>query len=186
MTNLYETFKKRVRKYLGIKTKLEILMHRGLKVGNNFSMQEGCIIDDSHCWHIHIGDNVTLAPKVHILAHDASTKMYLGYTKIKNVNIGNRVFVGAGSIIMPGVNIGNNVVIGAGSIVTKDLKENSVYVGNPAEYIMSIEDFLNQQKLKMHKENVFGEEFTLRKNITNDMKEVMKKAVDKFKIGFVE
>ncbi len=55
-------------------SQLEELKKNGLKVGENFDMQGGCIIDSSHCWHIQIGNNVTLAPRVHILAHDASTK----------------------------------------------------------------------------------------------------------------
>ena len=55
-----------------------------------------------------------MAPHVQILAHDASTKRYLGYTKIGRVLIGNNVFVGAGTIILPSVAIGNNVIIGAG------------------------------------------------------------------------
>ncbi|WP_253200562.1 DapH/DapD/GlmU-related protein [Clostridium sp. CF012] len=99
----------------------EQLIKMGLKVGKNFNRLGGCIIDDSHCWLITIGDNVTLAPRVHILAHDASTKMYLDVTKIGLVDIGNNVFIGAGSIILPNVKIGNNVIIGAGSIVTKDI-----------------------------------------------------------------
>ncbi|MFR3924042.1 MAG: hypothetical protein ACLTXI_01795 [Collinsella sp.] len=55
---------------------------RGLKVGSNFNMLGGCIIDHSHCWLIRIGDNVTFAPRVHVLAHDASTKRVLGYTRM--------------------------------------------------------------------------------------------------------
>ena len=53
---------------------------RGLRVGSNFNMLGGCIIDHSHCCLITIGDNVTFAPRVHVLAHDASTKHALGYT----------------------------------------------------------------------------------------------------------
>ena len=52
----------------------EDLMKLGLTVGKNFSRQEKTIIDQSRCWLITIGDDVTLAPKVHILAHDASMK----------------------------------------------------------------------------------------------------------------
>ena len=52
------------------------LVNRGLKVGKNFSRMNQAIIDDSHTWLIEIGDDVTLAPRVHILAHDASTKPY--------------------------------------------------------------------------------------------------------------
>lgn len=47
------------------------LIKRGLKVGKNFHRMGGVIIDPSHCYHITIGDNVTLAPRVHILAHDS-------------------------------------------------------------------------------------------------------------------
>jgi maltose O-acetyltransferase len=97
---------------------------RGLIIGSNFKIMGGCIIDPSHCWHIKIGDNVVLAPRVHILAHDASTDVFLKYTKVSNVTIGNNVFIGAGTIILPGVIIGDNSVIGAGSVVSKSITEN--------------------------------------------------------------
>ncbi len=58
------------------------LIKQGMVIGKNFERLNNVLIDDSHCWLIEIGDNVTLAPRVHILAHDASTKMFLGYTKI--------------------------------------------------------------------------------------------------------
>lgn len=48
------------------------------------------------------------------------------------VKIGNRCWIGANAIILPGVTIGDNVVIGSGSIVTKDIPSNSIAVGNPA------------------------------------------------------
>jgi maltose O-acetyltransferase len=60
--------------------------------------------------------------------------MYLNYTKIGLVKIGDNVFIGAGSIILPNVKIGNNVIIGAGSIVTKDVPDNSLVAGNPAKH----------------------------------------------------
>lgn len=105
---------------------LEDLVKKGLKVGKNLNMQSSCIIDNSHCWLIEIGDNVTLAPRVHILAHDASTKLALGYTKIGRVKIGNNVFIGANTTILPNVKIGNNVIIGANSLVSKDIPDNKV------------------------------------------------------------
>lgn len=105
---------------------LEELIKRGLIIGKNFSMQKGCILDSSHCWLIEIGDNVTLAPRVHILAHDASTKRELGYTKIGRVKIGNNVFIGANTTILPNVKIGNNVIIGANSLISKDILDNMV------------------------------------------------------------
>lgn len=134
---------------------LEKLLKRGLKVGKNFNRMGGVIIDPSHCYHITIGDNVTLAPRVHILAHDSSTFMFLGKTRAANVAIGNYVFVGAGSIILPGVHIGNRVIIGAGSVVTKDIPDNSVAVGNPAKVVCGIDEYLAKEKAKMRPENTF-------------------------------
>lgn len=77
------------------RSQLEIAISNGLKIGKGCSVMGECIIDPGHCWLIEIGDRVTLAPRVHILAHDASTKRPLGYTRLGNVSIGNDVFIGA-------------------------------------------------------------------------------------------
>ena len=151
--------KKLIRKILeylrGEPQHLNKLLKRGLKVGKNFHRMGGVIIDPTHCYHITIGDNVVLAPRVHILAHDASTGIFIGKTRAANVVIGNEVFVGAGSIILPGVHIGSRVIIGAGSIVTKDIPDNSVAVGNPARVICSLDAYLEKEKAKMRPENTF-------------------------------
>lgn len=152
----------RIRALIKGEQDLNKLIRRGLVIGTDFTRMEGVIIDASHCWHITIGDHVTLAPRVHVLAHDASTKGFLGYTRVANTKIGNHVFVGAGSIILPGVTIGNNVVIGAGSVVSKDIPESSVAVGNPARVVKPLADFLEENKQKMGPDNVFGEQYTLR------------------------
>ncbi len=55
----------------------------------------------------------------------------MAYQFNADVHIGNNVWIGAGSIILPGVTIGDNTVIGAGSVVTKDIPANVVAVGNP-------------------------------------------------------
>lgn len=51
----------------------------------------------------------------------------------KSVHIGENVWVGAGTVIVPGVTIGKNSVIGAGSVVVKDIPENVAAVGNLPE-----------------------------------------------------
>ena len=136
----------------------EKLVKMGLKVGQNFGRLNGVILDPSHCWLIEIGDNVTLAPRVHILCHDASTKLFLGYTKIGRVTIGDNVFIGAGTIILPGVTIGSNVVIGANSTVTHDIPENSVAVGSPARVIKSLDNYLAKEQERMQISRKYGEE----------------------------
>jgi maltose O-acetyltransferase len=150
------------------------LVRRGLRIGENFSRQQNCIIDESHCWLITIGDNVGLAPNVHILAHDASTKRFLGYTKIGRVTLGNNIHVGAGTIILPNVNIGNNVVIGAGSVVTKDIPDNSIVVGHPARVVSTLEDFINKNEILMNQRPVYNKDWTVNGGISEEQKEQMR------------
>lgn len=167
-------------------TSTEVLIKLGLTVGKNFSRQEKTIIDQSHCWLITIGDNVTLAPRVHILAHDASTKAGVGYTRIGLVDIGDNVFIGASSVVLPGVKIGNNVVIGAGSVVANDIPENSVAVGNPAKVVCSYDDYVTRKKEEMKKTRCFGEEYTLKnKGLTPQMKQEMKEAMAENRISYI-
>lgn len=185
--------KKIIKKLLGLqkpalppKSHLDILIENGLKVGQNFNMLPECIIDFSHCWHIEIGNNVILAPRVHILAHDASTKLFLDYTKVKNVKIGNNVFVGTSTIIMPGVEIGDNVIVGAGSVVTKSIPSNVVYAGNPAKFICNLDTFLSKTKENMSSDNVFDESFTLRNAISLEDKVKMIDAVKNYGAAYVK
>ncbi len=154
-------------------TTLKALVKRGLKVGDNCSIQNRVVIDPGHCWHIEIGDNVTLAPGVYILAHDASTKMHLGYTRIGKVKIGDNVFIGAGTIVLPNVTIGSNSIIGAGSLVNRSIPENVMAAGNPIKIIDSLESFVNKHREQMKRFPCFGEQYTLWENITPEMKQEM-------------
>lgn len=164
----------------------EKLIKRGMKVGKNFKRLHGVILDPAHCFLITIGDNVTMAPNVHILAHDASTCYELGYAKIGRVNIGNNVFIGASAIVLPNVTIGDNVIIGAGAVVTKDLPQDGVYAGNPARKIMTYSQYITKQKNIFESSPVYGEEYTFRnKNITVEHKEKMYSDLDT-QSGFIK
>ena len=157
----------------------EDLIALGLTVGKNFSRQEKTLIDQSHCWLLTIGDDVTLA-------HDASTKKALGYTRIGVVNIGNNVFIGASSTILPGISIGNNVVIGANSVVSRDIPDDSVAIGNPAKVICTYDEFVSRKKKELENNPCFDESYTLRNpKISEDMKKEMKEKLEKSKIGYV-
>ena len=45
--------------------------------------------------------------------------------------MGDNVWIGGGTVVVPGVTIGSNVVIGAGSVVTRDIPDNVIAFGNP-------------------------------------------------------
>ena len=138
-----------------IRDKLVIFKYKryGVNIGENCCIHK-TIIDKGHGYLITIGDNCTLT-KCIILSHDASTKRYIGKTKIGRVIIGNNCFIGMSSIILPGVKIGDNSIIGCGSVVCKDIPAGSVAIGNPARVIMSTEDFINKHKIKMKELPVF-------------------------------
>lgn len=124
---------------------IEYAKARGFTHGTNFQYNSGYPIDGNWPWLISVGDNVTLATGVKLLAHDASTAKTGVHTKVGIVQIGNNVFIGANTVVLPNVRIGNNVVVGAGSVVTKDIPSNSVYAGNPARLICSFEEYQSLQ-----------------------------------------
>lgn len=130
-----------------------LLKKSGAKIGKNF-YYDSSYIDGSFRYLVEIGDNVSFT-HASILSHDASTKIPLNKTKIAKVKIGNNVFIGYGTIILPGVTIGSNVVIGAGSIVNRDIPDNSVAAGNPCKVIGSYEDFVKKNATYMDSNPVF-------------------------------
>lgn len=54
------------------------------------------------------------------------------------IGIGSRVWIGGGTVVLPGVTIGDDTVVGAGSVVTKPLPPGVVAVGNPCRIIRPV------------------------------------------------
>ena len=113
-----------------------------IHVGNNFySNFNLTVVDDTD---IYIGDSVMIAPNVviatgtHPICPELREQVYQYNLP---VHIGNRVWIGAGAIILPGVTIGDNSVIGAGSVVTKDIPSDVVAVGNPCRVLREINEY---------------------------------------------
>jgi len=84
------------------------------------------------------GDNVHIGPGVGIISANHDPKNLDRHLKAPPIKIGNNVWIGMNSVILPGVKIGDNVIIGAGSVVTKDLPNNCVAAGNPAKVIKKL------------------------------------------------
>ncbi len=125
-------------------SRVKYLERKGMKIGKNVQILHDTILDSSRAFLIEIGNNVTFAPRCHLLTHDASMNIFQKKTRIGKVKIKDNCFIGAGTIILPNVTIGPNAIIGAGSVVTKNVPKNSVIAGNPAKFICSLEDFLKK------------------------------------------
>ena len=110
-----------------------------IEIGKDFFANYNCTILDVA--KVIIGDNVYFAPNVAVYTagHPIHPVMReSGYEYGIGITIGDNVWVGGNSVILPGVHIGSNSVIAAGSVVTKDVPEWSVVGGNPCRVIRKI------------------------------------------------
>lgn len=115
----------------------------GVKIGS------GCRIYirnwGSEPFLISVGDRVTIASGTRIITHDGSTWLMRDDKGRRYwyapVEIGSDVFIGMNCTILPGVSIGDRVVIGAGSVVTRSIASGMVAAGNPARVIGTFEGY---------------------------------------------
>ena len=127
-----------------------------IEVGDRFFANYNCTILDVA--KVSIGNNVLIAPNVSIYTagHPLHPEVRnTGYEYGIPVTIGDNVWIGGNSIILPGVTIGSNSVVAAGSVVTKDVPEWTVVAGNPARVIRKITE---EDKKYYYKNREFDEE----------------------------
>lgn len=115
----------------------------------------------SEPWCITLGDNVHITSEVRFITHDGGVlplrKEIPDLEITKPITVGNNVFIGVRSIILPGVNIGNDCIIAAGSVVTKDIPDNCVVGGNPAKFIKTTQEYRNKVSAEsLHLGNLKG------------------------------
>ncbi len=122
--------------------------HWGSHCYSNFNLT---LVDDTEIYigsHCMFGPNVVLATA----GHPALPELrWLQYSI--PIKIGDRVWIGANAVILPGVQIGDNSVIGAGSVVTKDVPPNVIAVGNPCKLLREIGDKDREYYYKNYKIN---------------------------------
>lgn len=125
---------------------------KNIEVGKNFFANYNCMIIDVA--RVTIGENCMMAPNVAIYTaghpiHPAARNSAYEYGI--EVTIGDNVWLGGNTVVVPGVHIGSNVVIGAGSVVTKDIPDWSVAVGNPCRVVKKITEEDKQYYFKDRK-----------------------------------
>lgn len=130
------------------------------KVGENTIL--GKINLGSEPFLVEIGNDCHITDNVFFITHDGGTwvikrKYDFKGTKYGKIVIRDNVYVGNHCIILPNVEIGSNCVIGAGSVVTKSIPSDSVFAGNPARFICTIEEYY--QKCLINKGNLQNSEY---------------------------
>lgn len=123
---------------------------KSIFIGSDVVIGLNCTFVDNQ--QIRIGNRVMIAPNVQI--YTASHPVLPQERLIENwkevipaffrtfaqpVTIEDNVWIGGGTIILPGVTIGRNTVIGAGSVVTRSIPANCVAVGNPCRVIQELD-----------------------------------------------
>lgn len=127
-----------------------------IEVGKNFFANYNCTIIDVA--KVKIGDNCQMAPNVAIYTaghpvHPVSRNSLYEYGI--EITIGDNVWIGGNTVILPGVHIGSNTIIGAGSVVTKDIPDWVIAAGNPCKVIRKITE---EDKKYYYKDREFDEE----------------------------
>lgn len=97
-----------------------------------------------HIWgggQVTIGDDVLIAAHTIItsMTHDPDSTLFNEKIIAKPVTIESNVWIGSGSIVLPGVCIGEGSVVGAGSVVTRDVPRRSMVIGVPAKVVRSLD-----------------------------------------------
>jgi maltose O-acetyltransferase len=123
---------------------------RGVYIGRTANL------DWRHGHLITIRDDVTIVDGTRILCHDASSNRREGLTWVAPVTIGERAFVGADSLILPGVSIGADAVVAAGSVVSRDVAAGTIVGGVPAQPIGTVADLDAERRALTRTRPVFS------------------------------
>lgn len=109
----------------------------GVQIGDNCRV--GSVEFGSEPFLVTIGNNVTITIGVKFITHDGSGCLHSDSSGrryyFRRIKIGNNVFIGVNSILMPGVHVCDNVIIAPGSIVTKSIPTGCIVAGVPAKII---------------------------------------------------
>ena len=122
-----------------------ILYKKNIKLGRRSfpGWSQGCYIQARN--GIEIGSNLRLGPNVGIISSNHSKVDYDIHLPSNGIRIGDNVWIGMNSVILPEVIIGDNVIIGANSVVTKNIPSNTIAFGSPAIVVAKKDEYIGKE-----------------------------------------
>jgi serine acetyltransferase len=107
-------------------------VYPGVSIGNYIQAANG----------IELGVNVRIGPGVKIISADHDVNNYDRHTKTPPVKIGDDVWLGSNSVVLPGVELGDHIIVAAGAVVTKSfVRGNCILAGVPAKIVKELPDY---------------------------------------------
>ena len=136
----------RIRRLTNLFLPIETQARRaGVKMGKNNELFSR--FWSSEPYLIELGDDVHITAGCKLFTHGGGTvarSIYPKFDCFGKVKIGNNVYIGTNSLIMPGVTIGNDVLVAAGSVVCHSVPDGVVVGGNPARIIGTTADYIRR------------------------------------------
>lgn len=166
---IYKVFNFSARKY-----KILTAVSDGMIVGDKTKFV-GEVEFGTEPYLIKIGSCCTITNGVKFINHDGGIQV--GYIKkgididdvygkkvvLGKIEVGDNVFIGVNSILLPGTKVGSNVVIGAGSVLKGCYPSDVILAGVPARILGRVDDY--HQKNEINHINIYSSDKRERKNI---------------------
>jgi acetyltransferase-like isoleucine patch superfamily enzyme len=118
----------------------------GVHIGEGTNVTPGLIVNDGYSGLCRIGDRVSIATNVTLVADSNPNNSHLHaepyvqahLVKTAPVVIEDDVWLGTNAVVLPGVRVGRGAIVGAGAVVTADVAPFTVVAGVPARPVRTL------------------------------------------------
>jgi len=151
ITSLISQLPRKIVRWLAVnhpdnRTRKIFFRETGVQIGEGTVINPNVIIEDSYKQLVKIGERVSIAPGVMLIADAAPNNSRLTEVPYvrehliveREIVIEDDAWIGAGAIILPGVKIGQGAIVGAGAVVTHSVPRYTIVAGVPAREIRSL------------------------------------------------
>ena len=131
---------------LYMKVYIKVCELQGMKLGKGVKIFER-VYFGSEPFLIEIGDQTQIAGGTRFVNHGGTTmtlRRIPGFEDVRifgRIKVGKNCTIGSNCIIQQDVEIGDNCILGSSSVLTHSMPDNSVFSGNPARFVCSVEQY---------------------------------------------